>query len=66
MRRNNADRMTVVEQVVKIKDDICQYVCKYKEMVEEEYSDYVLRCAKLQGYCHNCPVEKLNHKSRVR
>lgn len=61
MRRRNADRMTIVEQLVNIREQVCIYSCIYKRQVEEAYDDEELRKAVLQGYCHDCPLTKLHY-----
>lgn len=66
MRRNNVGEMTVVEQLVAIKEDACRYACKYKEDLELEYTDPITQKAYLQGYCHECPLERVHYKGEMK
>lgn len=60
MRRNNMAEMTITEQIVKIKEDVCEYACKYRELYRDKFpSDDVSFLANLQGYCHGCPLNRL-------
>ena len=52
--------MTIVEQLIAIKDDVCKYACKFKEDIELEYPDPIVQKAYLQGYCHNCPLNSIH------
>lgn len=63
MRRNNTQDMTIVEQLVAVKEDICRYACKFKEDVELEYPDPITQKAMLQGYCHECPLSKIHYEN---
>lgn len=56
MRQNNEARMTVVEHIVKIQGEICEYVCKYKERYKTEYP----YAKGLRECCKDCPVKKLH------
>lgn len=48
MRRKNFADMTVVEQLVRIREDVCEYACKYREAGETKY-------------CHECPLGKIHY-----
>lgn len=63
MRRNNPNEMTVTEQIALIKEDTCRYACRHLENVELEFNDPLLQKAKLQGFCHECPLNKLHFES---
>lgn len=62
MRRRNADRMTVVEQIVSLRDDVCEYACKHIDKVNAEHSDPLFQRIFLQEYCQKCPMNKLHYK----
>ena len=66
MRRNNVLNMTVTEQIAKIKNDVCDYVCKYREYYADKYpEEKALFLASLQGFCHECPLNKLHYGVEV-
>ncbi len=57
MRRKNKERMTVPEQLQKIKDVMCSDYCRYNmeapKFLEDEYR-------KMKDYqCRKCPVNDL-------
>ena len=58
MRQNNEARMTVVEHIVTIQGEICEYACKYKERYKTEYP----YAKGLRECCEDCPVKKLHFK----
>lgn len=60
MRKNNMAEMTITEQIAKIKNDVCDYACKYLEKTNEN-SDKQVATAVLQGYCHDCPLGRLHY-----
>lgn len=64
MRRNNTQDMTIVEQLVTVKEDVCRYACKFKEVVELAYPDPITQKAMLQGYCHECPLNKIHYMGK--
>ena len=60
-RRNNKERMTVIEQLEAMRDNFCENYCKYPVEVhqryladeintEDEKLDYLTK-----HYCNNCP-----------
>lgn len=66
MRRNNILNMTVTEQIAKIKKDVCYYACKYREFYKDKCrEDDVLFLASMQGYCHECPLNKLHYGAEI-
>lgn len=48
MRMNNFADMTVVEQLVRIREDVCEYACKYRE-------------AGIKSKCQKCPLGKIHY-----
>lgn len=50
MRRNNFSEMTVVEQIAVIREEICEYACKYYEAPDKK------------SYCEGCPMQSLDYK----
>ena len=62
MRRRNFADMTVVEQLMEIKEQVCAYSCKYREEASNLYSDETMRKLYLQRYCHECPLSKVHYK----
>lgn len=61
MRKVNPNRMTVVEQLVSIREATCDYACKHKERVEQEQKDPLIQKVVIQGYCHDCPLAKVHY-----
>ena len=61
MRRNNANDMTITEQISVIKTDTCSYACKFLEKAKEQYDDIILRKIKMQEACYYCPLNKLHY-----
>lgn len=55
-RRNNSEDMTVSEQVEKIKEEVCEDICKYRNakeyrgLISQETQDEI---------CSECPLTKL-------
>ena len=62
MRKNNKLEMSIVEQIVQIREEICVYSCKYMEQAKKEHKDDTLRKVYIQGYCHDCPLNNLHYK----
>ena len=60
MRRNNFNDMTVVEQIITIKEDTCLYACKHMEQMRERYHDPQVQLIMLQEYCQRCPLGRLH------
>ena len=60
MRKNNLSEMTVVEQIIAIRESVCQYACKYKEDVNRKYKDPVTQKVMVQQYCKDCPLPRLH------
>lgn len=65
MRRTDFSRMTVVEQIITIREDICNYACKYREYVAANNKDPLVQRIKLQEYCKDCPLIKLHFNGVV-
>ena len=59
MRRNNKERMTVPEQLQKIKDEICSDYCRYSdtERVPGDVQDHFARMR--EEKCRECPINDL-------
>ena len=53
--------MTVVEQLIEIREEVCEYACKYKEDIERKYRDEIIRKTMMQQYCHGCPLTQLHY-----
>lgn len=65
LRRNSAERMTVVEQLMKIREEVCIYACKYREKAKQQYpNDDIMQKLFIQGYCHVCPLAKVHYNGR--
>ena len=65
MRRNNANRMTVVEQLIEIREEVCEYSCKYRDIAKNQYSgDVTMQKLFIQGYCHHCPLTKVHFNGK--
>lgn len=62
MRRNNFERMTIVEQLNVIREDICAYACKYREIAEDDYKDPLMQKVYLQRFCKDCPITKVAYR----
>ena len=60
MRKNNISNMTVVEQIIAIKEDTCLYACKHIEQTKKDYHDPQVQLVMLQGYCQGCPLGRLH------
>ena len=61
MRKHNKERMTIVEQLIVIKEDTCKYACKYREYIMANNNDPVVQQAKLQDYCKACPMNSIHY-----
>lgn len=59
MRRNNVLDMTIVEQLVVIRENVCEYACKYREKAKK---DEILWRVELKRYCRDCPLTKIHCK----
>lgn len=66
MRKNNKSDMTVVEQIVAIREDICSYCCKYRDEARQMYDDRTAQLIYIQRYCHECPMGKLHYERNSR
>ena len=65
MRKNNFADMTVVEQLVRIREDVCEYACKYREEAKKAYSgDDTMQRLAIQRYCHECPLGKIHYSRK--
>lgn len=62
MRKNNVERMTIVEQLIAIKEETCDFACMFKEYVEDQFEDEHKRQEILSGYCLRCPLGKLHYQ----
>lgn len=56
-RRNNPEEMTIAEQLEVIKEEVCDKLCRYPDMVDsgamtKEY--FEIECE------YHCPLRKLN------
>ena len=51
--------MTIVERLVVIREDVCEYACKYKEDIDRKYKETSTRKIMIQQYCHGCPITQL-------
>ena len=54
--------MTVVEQLIAIREDVCRYACKYKEDIEFEYPDPLVQKVMIQQFCQGCPMTKIHYE----
>lgn len=72
MRKNDTSRMTIVEQIVSVREEICDYACKYREevydtcrnesMLSQNECDYEsIAKVYLKRYCDDCPMAKLHY-----
>ena len=66
MRKRNFADMSVVEQIVEIREEVCAYACKYREEASNLYSDEMMKKLYIQRYCHECPLTKLHFKKEQR
>lgn len=60
MRKNNPDEMTIVEQIIVIKEEVCNFCCMFKEYVNDEFEDEQKKEEMLKGYCERCPLTRLH------
>ena len=51
----------MVEQLIEIREEVCEYACKYKEDIERKYRDEIIRKTMMQQYCHGCPLTQLHY-----
>ena len=57
-RRNNPEDMTVSETVEKIKEEVCDNICMYRNA--KEYKGILSQEALVYEICeHECPLRKL-------
>lgn len=61
MRKNNFGEMTVVEEIISLREEICATICKHMETCVREYKDEAIARIMLQKHCRNCPVVKLHY-----
>ena len=61
MRKNNVERMTIVEQLVLIKEETCEYACMFKEYAESEFEDKLKGIEYLEEHCLRCPLGRLHY-----
>lgn len=55
-RRNNKERMTVIEQLEGLRDNICEDYCKYQEKAFSEHKDPDEALdALIKEHCNDCP-----------
>lgn len=62
MRKNNPERMTIVEQLIVAKNDACEYACKHIAYVRYVYKDPLMQEYKLKEFCKECPLNKIMFK----
>lgn len=56
-RRNNPQDMTIYEQLEKIKEEVCDGICKYRN--SKDYRGLISQ-ESLEEICkHDCPLNKL-------
>ena len=60
VRTNNVNNMTIVEQIIKVKEETCTFACMFLEYVNDEYEDEEKRKEVLKGYCVRCPLNNLH------
>lgn len=60
MRQNNTEEMTIVEQIIAVKEETCKFACMFREYVNDEYEDEQKRKEILKGYCARCPLGRLH------
>ena len=53
--------MTIVEQIVAVREEVCEYACKYREDICRKYKERATQKIMLQQYCHNCPLTQLHY-----
>ncbi len=51
--------MTIEEQIIAIREEMCDYACRYKKRLEDEHKDPIVAKAYLQEYCQGCPMNRL-------
>lgn len=66
LRKNNFKDMTVVEQILEIREEVCAYACKYRDEASNLYSEDMMKKLYIQRYCHECPLMKLHFKKEKR
>ena len=55
-RRNNKERMTIIEQLEGLRDNICENYCKYQEKAYSKHKDPDEAIEVLiNEHCNNCP-----------
>lgn len=66
LRKRNFADMSVVEQIVEIREEVCAFVCKYRDEASNLYPDDLMRKLYIQRYCHECPLTKLHYQKEKR
>ncbi len=70
-RKNNPSDMTIREQMERVRDDVCDWICKYNEdfnnkiralkgndqTLKDEIIDVLER--ELEKHCDQCPLSRL-------
>lgn len=64
MRKINQAEMTIVEQLIEIKKETCNFACLFKEYVNDEFKDEQKRQEILKGYCERCPLTRLHFSGK--
>ncbi len=59
---NNPLNMTIVEQLISIREETCKYACMFKEYAEDEFKDDRTRERYLQSHCERCPLGKIHYQ----
>lgn len=55
-RRNNPAEMTVTEQILKIREEICDNYCKYRDLVSQKQ----ISQKTFETVCeYDCPLRKI-------
>lgn len=60
MRANNPSDMTIVEQIVQVRKEICNYACKFQQYCNDNYDELEAKI-QLQKYCKGCPITNLHY-----
>lgn len=61
MRKNDKSKMTIVEQLMLLKEETCNYACMFKEYAESEYEDTENGKEYLKEHCLRCPLNRLHY-----
>ncbi len=55
-RRNNKERMTIIEQLEAMRDNLCEDYCKYQEQAFSTHKDPDEALdALMKEHCNDCP-----------